>query len=364
MRVVAKIGTASITDDRGAIDGRRGRQALRRGRRAARRRPRGDRGVVGGGRRRRRRARDGRASDRHADAAGDLGGRAESTRRGLQPRTGPPRPRRRAGAARSARLRRPHAVPARSAARSSGCSNWAASRSSTRTTRSRTTSCATATTTVWPRCWRTASAPTCWCCSPTWTACTPPIPRRDPSATLIPLVRVGDPLLAVRADAGGSGRGSGGMASKLTAARMASWSGMRSVIARASRPDVLAGRGVGRTGRHDLRGARPGAVGAQAVDRVRVGGDGRRRGRRRRRAGADRPAEQPAPRWRGRRAGRVRRGRHRRHRRAPTAGRSPAGWLRSTPTSLVAVVGLRTRRPPDGVNHEVVHRDDLVVLPT
>jgi glutamate 5-kinase len=66
-------------------------------------------------------------------------------------------------------------------------------------------------------------------------------PRRDPAATLVPLVRSDDPLLAIAAGAGGSGRGSGGMASKLTAARMASWSGVRSVIARAARPDVLAG---------------------------------------------------------------------------------------------------------------------------
>ena len=29
-----------------------------------------------------------------------------------------------------------------------------------------------------------------------------------------------------------------------------------------------------------------------------------------------------------------------------------------------AVVGLRTGDLPDGVNHEVVHRDDLVVLPS
>ena len=66
-------------------------------------------------------------------------------------------------------------------------------------------------------------------------------PRRDSRATLIPLVKADDPLLAITADAGGSGRGSGGMASKLTAARMASWSGVRSVIARASRRGVLAG---------------------------------------------------------------------------------------------------------------------------
>ncbi len=66
-------------------------------------------------------------------------------------------------------------------------------------------------------------------------------PRRDASATLVPYVRSEDPLLSIAADAGGSGRGSGGMASKLTSARMASWSGIRSVIARASRPGVLAG---------------------------------------------------------------------------------------------------------------------------
>jgi len=66
-------------------------------------------------------------------------------------------------------------------------------------------------------------------------------PRRDANATLIPFVRSDDPLLSISADAGGSGRGSGGMASKLTSARMASWSGIRSVIARASRQGVLAG---------------------------------------------------------------------------------------------------------------------------
>ena len=66
-------------------------------------------------------------------------------------------------------------------------------------------------------------------------------PRRDAGATLVPFVSADDPLLSIRADARGTGRGSGGMASKLIAARMASWSGIRSVIARASRPGVLAG---------------------------------------------------------------------------------------------------------------------------
>ena len=67
-------------------------------------------------------------------------------------------------------------------------------------------------------------------------------PRRDPDASLVPFVASDDPLLSISADnVGGSGRGSGGMASKLAAARIASWSGIRSVIARSSRPGVLPG---------------------------------------------------------------------------------------------------------------------------
>jgi glutamate 5-kinase len=76
-------------------------------------------------------------------------------------------------------------------------------------------------------------------------------PRHDRSARLIEEVRAGDPLLDVAATAPGSARGSGGMASKLSAARMASWSGVRAVVAAAARPDVLvdvvAGRAVGTT---------------------------------------------------------------------------------------------------------------------
>lgn len=66
-------------------------------------------------------------------------------------------------------------------------------------------------------------------------------PRTDPSAQMITTVAADDPLLAITATAGGSGRGSGGMSSKLAAARIASWSGVRTVIARAGRDGVLAG---------------------------------------------------------------------------------------------------------------------------
>ncbi len=187
-------------------------------------------------------------------------------------------------------------------------------------------------------------------------------PRRDPAATLIPLVRVGDPLLAVRAEAGGSGRGSGGMASKLTAARMASWSGLRSVIARASRPDVLAGAVsaelVGTTFEaHDRSlSARKLwiAFAAEVMGSVEVDAGAER-------ALTDRP-NSLLP------AGVV----------AVTGsfamgdtvdivgpdGRAFARGLAAVDADVARrVVGLRTGDLPAGVNHEVVHRDDLVVLP-
>jgi len=72
-------------------------------------------------------------------------------------------------------------------------------------------------------------------------------PRTDPSAVLVSDVRADDPLL-VDASGAGSNRGSGGMASKLAAARLASWSGVRAVIAKASRPDVLLDAVEGRPG--------------------------------------------------------------------------------------------------------------------
>ena len=64
-------------------------------------------------------------------------------------------------------------------------------------------------------------------------------PRVDPSATLISEVSAGDPLLSVSAGRTGTVRGSGGMASKLSAARIASRSGVRTVIARATIDDVV-----------------------------------------------------------------------------------------------------------------------------
>ena len=64
-------------------------------------------------------------------------------------------------------------------------------------------------------------------------------PRADQSAELIARVAADDPLLSVDAGQTANSRGSGGMASKLAAARTASFSGVRAVIADATRSDVL-----------------------------------------------------------------------------------------------------------------------------
>lgn len=64
-------------------------------------------------------------------------------------------------------------------------------------------------------------------------------PRSVSDASLIEEIAEIDQQLEALAGGAGSERGSGGMASKLAAAKMASWSGVRAVIAAADRPRVL-----------------------------------------------------------------------------------------------------------------------------
>ena len=64
-------------------------------------------------------------------------------------------------------------------------------------------------------------------------------PRTHPDATVIPVVASDDPLLAVSTTGAGTDRGSGGMASKLAAARIASWSGVTAVIAAAAEENAV-----------------------------------------------------------------------------------------------------------------------------
>ncbi len=153
-------------------------------------------------------------------------------------------------------------------------------------------------------------------------------PRTDPTARLIELVTADDPLLAVEAGRSGSDRGSGGMASKLQAARIASWSGVRAVIAQASRRCVLADAvasvpGVGTTFEaHDRRlGARKLWIGfASAVAGTVVVDDGARRA-------LVRAQHLVAARRGARGARRLRDRRHRRDRRPRRRRSSPAGMV-------------------------------------
>jgi len=65
-------------------------------------------------------------------------------------------------------------------------------------------------------------------------------PRLDASASLIEDILEVDHAIEAQVGGAGTDRGSGGMASKLAAARLAAWSGVRTVIAAARRPDVVA----------------------------------------------------------------------------------------------------------------------------
>ena len=209
---------------------------------------------------------------------------------------------------------------------------------------------------------RTTWPPTCWCCSPTRPACTRPIRASIHQLTLISDVLADDPLLSLRPPTPGSDRGSGGMASKLSAARMASWSGVRAVIAAADRPDVLvdavAGVNVGTT----FLPSEPQPAGAQAVDRLCQ--PGRWDCHRRRRC--------PAGVGRARHIVAARRGHLRARASSTKATSSRCSTARSAGgtghgvefgTACCATIkGQRTGDLPSHVAHEVIHRDDLVLL--
>lgn len=189
-------------------------------------------------------------------------------------------------------------------------------------------------------------------------------PGVDPTATLVEEVAADDPVLDVRAGASGSNRGSGGMASKLAAARMASWSGVRAVIARSTRPgvvaDALAGvRGVGTIFHpHDRRlpARKLWIAFASSVEGAVVVDDGARRALVERgtsllpagvRAVVGDFAEGDTV-----------------DVRAEDGSVFARGLAGADAAVLRTVVGRRTSDLPDGLANVVVHRDDLVVVPT
>lgn len=72
-------------------------------------------------------------------------------------------------------------------------------------------------------------------------------PRKDPAATLVAEARAGDPALERMAGGAGSDIGSGGMLTKILAAKRAARSGAHTVIASGREPDVLLRLAAGET---------------------------------------------------------------------------------------------------------------------
>jgi glutamate 5-kinase len=175
-------------------------------------------------------------------------------------------------------------------------------------------------------------------------------PSVDSTASLIDSVDADDPLLSIDTSAVGSGRGSGGMASKLAAARIASWSGVRTVIARASRPgvlaDVVAGRAAGTIfAGHDRRLPARKLWIAFAAEVLTT------------RSTSLLPAGVRAV--------------HGQFTDGDTVDVTDVagvvfarGMVVAGADDLRRVSGSHTRDLPEGMVHEVIHRDDLVVLPT
>jgi glutamate 5-kinase len=188
-------------------------------------------------------------------------------------------------------------------------------------------------------------------------------PRLDDSASLIEEIVEFDHAVEAAAGGAGSARGSGGMASKVAAAKMAAWSGVRAVIAAADRADVLADAIVGTAGVGTVVTPRDRhlparklwiafAVGASGVVEVDEGA---------RRALVERntsllPAGVTAV-----------KGSFEPDDAVEVAGPDGVvfakGMVRVSSSALERVAGRQTGDLPEGTPHEVVHKDDLVVLP-
>jgi glutamate 5-kinase len=187
-------------------------------------------------------------------------------------------------------------------------------------------------------------------------------PRLDAAASLIEEIVEVDAALEAVAGQGGTARGSGGMASKLQAAKIAAWSGVRAVIASASQADVvaaaLAGDAIGTTvqPRAERLPARKLWIAfAQRAEGSITVDDGARRalvsggksllpaGVRAVEGDFDVDAAVEV---------------------VDLAGVAFAkGLVRMNTAQLRAAMGRRSAELGDGVPHEAIHRDDLVVLP-
>jgi glutamate 5-kinase len=187
-------------------------------------------------------------------------------------------------------------------------------------------------------------------------------PRLDEDASLIEEIVEVDAALEAVAGGTGTARGSGGMASKLAAAKIAAWSGVRAVIAGADVPDVVVaaieGRAVGtaiRAKPHRLPSRKLWIAFARSAAGRIVVDDGARRA-----LCADNRSLLPAGvrdvdgRFEVDDAVEI-----------VDADGTPfaKGLVRYSAANLRSVAGRKTTELGEGFPHEVVHRDDLVVLP-
>jgi glutamate 5-kinase len=188
-------------------------------------------------------------------------------------------------------------------------------------------------------------------------------PRLDASASLIEEIVEVDREMEALAGGPGSDRGSGGMASKITAAKMAAWSGVRVVIGSASREDVLRGAVAGTPGIGTVVLPRERRLSARKLwIAFAVGSAGRvvvDQGARRALETAGRsllPAGVVEVRggFRAEDAVEV----------ADLDGEVFAkGLVRMGASTVSAVAGQRSTSLPPGAPAEVIHRDDLVLVP-
>ena len=187
-------------------------------------------------------------------------------------------------------------------------------------------------------------------------------PRMDSEASLIEEIIEIDQEMERYAGGSSSDRGSGGMASKLAAAKIASWSGVRTVIADASRAEILedACNGVNGIGtvvhpRDTRLNARKlwiafavGSAGQIMVD-----------------SGARKALEGRAsllPTGVVKSVGQFEAG----DAVEITDERSEIfakGIVRQNSVDVMSNAGLKTSQLPEGISHEVIHTDDLVILP-
>ncbi len=188
-------------------------------------------------------------------------------------------------------------------------------------------------------------------------------PRLDAEASLIEEIIEIDQELEALAGGGGSDRGSGGMASKLAAAKIASWSGVRTVIADAHRSGVVVDACAGTQGVGTVVRERDSRLGARRLwIAFAVGSSGRVTVDAGARVALEQRRVSLLP------AGVVEVDGSFDSGDAvevvdPDGAVFAKGIVRHDSALLRAHRGLRTADLPDGVSHEVIHADDLVVLP-